>query len=350
MASSISSSEVAEAARAILEGLSRVIVGSGGVSEQVLASAMAGGHVLLEGVPGVAKTTLARALARLLGVENARTELDGVVHRGFRRIQFTPDLLPGDVTGSLVYDPDRREFVFKPGPVFSYLLLADEINRAVPRTQSALLEAMQERQVTVGGVSYRLEDEAAGKWFLVIATQNPVEQEGTFPLPEAQLDRFMTRVFVSYPPGVEDEVNVLRLHLGRLREPLEELEPVVDPGWLLEARRHVARVAVPDDILAYIARVVRATRPEEGATAGLLSLGASPRAGIMLARYSQALALIRGRPAVSLDEVNDALFPVLNHRLLPDPDALLEYEDKYGRAQARRRLVEDALSRAVKAG
>ncbi|MEB3862025.1 MAG: AAA family ATPase [Desulfurococcales archaeon] len=327
------------------KGLDRVVVGMRWEKEILLATMIANGHILLEGVPGIAKTTMVRALARLMGLTTGWDyELGGTRFRGFSRIQFTPDLLPGDVTGSLVFDPERRTFTPHPGPIFAYLVLADEINRATPRTQSALLEAMQERQVTIGEWTYRLEDRARGKWFLVVATQNPVEQEGTYPLPEAQLDRFTVRILVGYPASLEEEKSILRLHLGGLAEPVEALEPVVDPGWLVRAQEEALEVGVPDGVLEEATRIVRATRPEVYEPARrFFQLGASPRAGIALVRAARALAYLRGEDVVSRESLRDMVFPVLNHRVVPDPEALVEYEERYGLYTARVELIREGL-------
>ncbi len=339
--------ETRQSLTSLIEALSRVIVGLEDIARLLFAAMLAGGHVLLEGVPGVAKTTMVKAIARLMGLVGYERVIGGVPFRGYTRIQFTPDLLPSDITGSLVWNP--RELRFEPrfGPVFAYLVLADEVNRASPRTQSALLEAMQERQVTIGGVTYRLEDRSLGKWFLVVATQNPVEQEGTFPLPEAQLDRFMVRLLVGPPPSLEDEVRVYRLHLGRLTEPLEDLEPIVEPEWLARAQEEVARVEVPPDILEAVARIVRLTRPEvSDAARDLLALGASPRAGVMLVKYAQALAYIRGSGSVAEKDVLEALVPVLNHRLIPRMEAVVE---RGATPRARLEVVLEAIDSAAEA-
>ncbi len=344
--------DIVEGCRLVLEGLDRVVVGYREEKRVLLAAALANGHVLLEGVPGIAKTTLVKAFARLLGLhEGVKRVVRGVEYRGFSRIQFTPDLLPSDVTGSLVFNPATREFEVKLGPIFTYILLADEINRAVPRTQAALLEAMQERQVTIGGRTFPLEVREEGKFFLVFATQNPVEQEGTYPLPEAQLDRFIVRIIMGYPESLEEEKEVYKLHRGRLREPLEELEPVVEPSWLVEAQEEAARVEVGEEVLDYVARLVRATRPEQfPPAADYFELGASPRAGIALVRVAQAYALLEGRTRVEVADIQRVTFHVLNHRLVPRIEAVVEYEERYGgRYHARLAVIREGLREAMKA-
>ena len=338
--------EVAEDARSLLKSLSKTIIGYDSEKRLILTAMLSNGHVLLEGVPGIAKTTIAKSLARLMGLsEEWGHEAGGLRYKGFSRIQFTPDLLPSDVTGSMVFNPSTRDFEVRFGPVFAYLLLADEINRAVPRTQSALLQAMQERQVTIGNETYRLEYRSEGKWFLVIATQNPVEQEGTYPLPEAQLDRFLFRIIMGYPESLEEEKEILRLHRGRLVEPLEELEPQVSPGWLVGAQETVAReVEVPEDVLDFVTRIVRATRPEIfKPVSRFFELGASPRAAIMIVRASQAHALLRGDSTVSEEDVTSLLFPALNHRLIPSMETVVEYEEKHGRLKARLEVVREGI-------
>ncbi len=341
--------EVSEGARAILRELSRVVVGYDEELKLVLAALVAGGHVLLEGVPGVAKTTMAKGLARLLGLDGLETTLDGAPFRGWSRVQFTPDLLPSDVTGSLVFNPATREFEPRFGPVFCYLLLADEINRAIPRTQSALLQAMQEREVTIGGRTYRLEDLDRGKFFFVIATQNPVEQEGTYPLPEAQLDRFLMRVIVGYPSSMEVEKEVYRLHLYRATEPVEDLEPMVEPGWAARARVAVAReVRVPEHVLEVAVRLVRLTRPEVyEPISRYFELGASPRAGISLLKAAKAYAALEGRDEVRLEDLEAVAFPVLNHRLLPNTERVVELSVSGRRFTARYEVVKEGLYKAL---
>jgi MoxR-like ATPase len=280
--------------------IAKVIVGQDTVIEQVLVSLFAGGHVLIEGVPGTAKTLLVRVIARLFACE-------------FKRVQFTPDLMPADVTGTNVFDPREQRFQFRHGPIFSQLVLGDEINRAPPKTQSALLEAMQERQVTVDGVSYRLP-----AVFTVFATQNPIEQEGTYPLPEAQLDRFMMKVFADYPDEAE-EVEILRVHQQGIRvEDLERFGLVTVGGEaeLLAAQQEIRTRTIRDEVLGYISRVVRQTRQNLK-----VEFGASPRAGLMVLTAAKARAALHGRPHVLPDDVKAVAKPVLRHRLVLKPGA-----------------------------
>ena len=281
---------VAEAARRVRENVGRVIVGKEETVDLLLVALMCEGHVLLEDVPGLGKTTLAKAMARSLGLT-------------FQRIQFTPDLLPSDVTGISYFNQQTQQFQFRPGPVFANILLADEINRATPRTQSALLEAMEEMQVTVDGETYRLPQP-----FFVLATENPVELEGTFPLPEAQLDRFLMRLGLGYP-SKEEEKGIARRFQGS--NPLEELEPVISaaelPGLSIACRQVYVSEAVED----YLVELVRASR-------GLpdVRLGASPRATIALLKASRALAALEGRDYVLPDDVKKLAVPILSHRLI----------------------------------
>ena len=281
----------------------RVVLGQDEVIDLMLTALLSHGHVLLEGVPGTAKTLLARAFAATLALD-------------FRRIQFTPDLMPGDVLGTNLFNFQTSTFALTKGPVFTDILLADEINRTPPKTQAALLEAMQERGVTIDGRSYPLGDD-----FMVIATQNPIEQQGTYPLPEAQLDRFLFKILVGYPDE-EQEKEMVRLHgHSTVLPPLAEfhLSPVADTAKLRAARRLVAEIRLNDDLVDYIIRVVRATRE----TPALLC-GASPRSANMLAVASRARAALQGRTFVIPDDVKELARPILRHRLPLAPGAEIE--------------------------
>lgn len=275
---------------ALKEQIGRVFWGNPDAVELLLVGLLAEGHVLIEDVPGTGKTTLARALARSLGLD-------------FRRIQCTPDLLPGDITGQMVYDQRTGEFHFRPGPVLSHVVLVDEINRATPRTQSALLEAMAENQVTVDGQSH-----PCPQPFFVLATQNPVEMAGTFSLPEAQLDRFMLQVHIGYPTAAQEQ-EMVRRHSSA--DPLAELTPLLAAAAVTELRAAAARVAVHPAVLSYLVAVVRTTRTQAG-----VQLGASPRASLALLRACRALALIQGQGYVRPDHVQALAAPVLSHRLI----------------------------------
>ncbi len=284
-------------AKDVAENVGRVIVGKDDVVELLLVALLCEGHVLMEDVPGIGKTTLAKALARSLDCS-------------FKRIQFTPDLLPSDVTGVLYFNQKTQEFEFRPGPVFANIVLADEINRATPRTQAALLEAMQERQVTVDVETYALP-----RPFLVIATQNPIELEGTFPLPEAQMDRFLMRLRLGYPEEDEEEEILLRY---QERDPLPDLSPVVDTATILALQEAVRHVRVADPVRRYIVHVARATRHHPAVT-----LGVSPRGTLALFHTAQALAALRGRAFVIPDDVKYLAGPVLTHRIHISPQTRL---------------------------
>jgi len=288
---------ISETARRVRENVEKVIVGKGEVVELAIVALLCEGHILFEDVPGLGKTVLAKSLAKSLGCS-------------FRRIQCTPDLLPSDITGTYIFNQKTADFEFRPGPVMSQVVLADEINRATPRTQSALLEAMQERQVTTEG-----ETRALPRPFLVMATQNPIELEGTFPLPEAQLDRFLLKIQIGYPSAEDD-----RLILSRFRseDPLEELEPVVSTEELLDMQKACREVHVAADTENYIIRLVHATRSHAA-----VELGASPRAMLALYHAAQALAAIRDRPFVTPDDVKYLVQPVLIHRIIPKSESRL---------------------------
>jgi len=276
--------------RNIADNISRVIVGKQNAVELLLVGLLANGHVLVEDAPGLGKTLLAKSLAASIGAT-------------FKRVQFTPDLLPADITGFNIYDPHSGRFSFQAGPVMTHVLLADEINRTIPRTQASLLESMEERQVTVDGKTYPLPDP-----FFVVGTQNPIELEGTFPLPEAQLDRFLLRIRLGYP---EEDEEIAILERFREGEPLKELAPVATPELIsgLQKARKAIRVSRP--VREYIIGIVRATRVHAS-----LSLGASPRGSLGLMRASQALAALRGREYVLPDDVKALAPSVLSHRLV----------------------------------
>ena len=297
-------SEIQEFAETAIANVERVIVGKRPVIELVLVALLCEGHVLLEDAPGTGKTMLARALAITLGLD-------------FKRIQCTPDLLPGDVTGVSIFNQQTRQFEFRPGPVFTPVLLADEINRATPRTQSALLEAMGEGQVTVDGTSHALP-----RPFLVLATQNPIEFEGTFPLPEAQLDRFLMQLSLGYP-SLQDEDAMLRLQ--QRAHPIETLGRAVDGGRLPELQRAVRAVGVADGVRTYILSLVHATRRSP-----VLALGASPRGSLALFRTAQARAALLGRDFVLPDDVKAVAPACLAHRMLVNPENALNGETSTG--------------------
>jgi MoxR-like ATPase len=294
-------SQVQTAAQSIQQNIEKVIVGKAAVVELLTVALLTPGHVLIEDVPGLAKTMLAKSLARSLGCS-------------FQRVQFTPDLLPSDITGVSIFNQKTQDFEYRAGPLMSQIILADEINRAGPRTQSALLEAMEERQVTVDGVT-----RSVPQPFLVVATQNPIELEGTFPLPEAQIDRFLLRVTIGYPEA-EEEREVLR----RFREadPLEELMPVVAGDEVLALIRACRRIYVSPAIETYILALVRATRNNPA-----LSLGASPRGSLALVRTAQVLAAVRGRAFVIPDDVQLLIVPTLAHRLILSSQSRLHGKD-----------------------
>jgi len=328
--------------------LNKAVIGYDEEKRIIVASLLANGHVLLEGVPGIAKTTLAKALARCLGLSESTTHIyNDIIYKGFSRIQFTPDLMPADIIGTMVFNPSTKSFDIRLGPVFTYILLADEINRAIPRTQSALLQAMQEREVTIGGKTYPLEIRSQGKFFFVIATQNPIEQEGTYPLPEAQIDRFMVRVIMGYPKSLEDERKILELHMKRVSEPVEDVEKILDPIWIVMAQEFIAKNVEIDSIaMNYIVKIVRATRPEinEGISK-YFELGVSPRASIALMRMAKVFAVMRGSQRVTIDDIDHVLFYVLNHRVVPNMETVI---DRGGGFKARIDVVREGLEIAKK--
>ena len=288
---------IQETVARVTENVKRVIVGKDQVIELAMVALLCEGHVLIEDVPGIGKTTLAKALARSLDCT-------------FQRIQFTPDLLPSDVTGIYFFNQKEQEFQFRPGPVMSQILLADEINRATPRTQSALLEAMQERQITVDG-----ETKPLPRPFMVLATQNPIELEGTFPLPEAQIDRFLIKTTLGYPNEAEE--NDLLLRYAR-QDPMSDLEPVTTAAQIQEMQQQVRQVRVEDSVREYMVKVVRATRDHPA-----VDLGVSPRGSLALYRTCQARAAIQGRDYVLPDDVKAMTPTVLTHRIHISPQTRL---------------------------
>lgn len=289
--------DVNGAAKRIIANVEQAIVGKRQSLVLALCSWLCEGHIVLEDVPGVAKTMLARALARSVGC-------------AFKRIQCTPDLLPGDVTGASIFNPKTTEFEFRAGPLFAQVVLADEINRATPRTQAALLEAMAESRVTVDGITHRL-----GPPFLVIATQNPVDHEGTFPLPEAQLDRFLMKFSLGYPT-LEEELKMLEML--QHRHPIDQLQPVVTAEELVACQQAVRNIYVDDKVRRYLMQIVHDTRSHED-----VALGGSPRASIALFRCSQAMAALRGRQYVLPDDVKRVAGAVLTHRVIVKPESRL---------------------------
>ena len=314
--------EFAQHRHVMQQELQKIIIGQNEVIEQLFAAIFTRGHCLLEGVPGLAKTLMVSTLARILDV-------------GFKRIQFTPDLMPSDITGTTVLDEDdhgRRDFRFVEGPIFSNILLADEINRTPPKTQAALLQAMQERQVTVGRTTYDLPDP-----FFTIATQNPIEQEGTYPLPEAQLDRFMFNIKVGYPSADEEE----RILASTARIEKVEVQKVLSARAIVNLQKLVTSVAISEFIVKYVARLVRATRPSDPSAPKfvreLVTWGAGPRAGQFLINGGKALAAMDGRFSVAADDIRRIAVPVLRHRLSTN-----------FQAQAEGMTTEDVVLRLVK--
>ncbi len=290
-----------ESVKSLKEQLAKVIVGQSDFVELLIVGLLSNGHVLIEGVPGVAKTVTAKLFARCLKTE-------------FSRIQFTPDLMPSDVLGTSVFNTKTSEFEFKSGPIFSNIILIDEINRAPAKTQAALFEVMEERQITIDGNMYKMEAP-----FMVLATQNPIEQEGTYALPEAQLDRFLFKIEVGYP-NLKEEVEILKTHHNRKgRLPETEVEPVLDPEKIAQLRTQIHEIIVEEKLLSYIAELIEKTRNHPH-----LYLGASPRASIAVMNASKAFAAINGRDFVIPEDIKRSLKPVLAHRLILSPDREME--------------------------
>ncbi|MCC6533742.1 MAG: MoxR family ATPase [Burkholderiales bacterium] len=301
-----STAEAIELVARLQAEVAKALIGQAEVIEHVLAALLASGHVLVEGVPGLGKTLLVQALARSFAGRASR-------------IQFTPDLMPSDVTGHTLYDQAAQRFVARRGPVFTHLLLADEINRAPAKTQAALLEVMQEGQVTIEGEAHALEPP-----FMVLATQNPIEQEGTYPLPEAELDRFLLKIRIDYPTH-GDEVGLVRqVTRDRVGDRLDvsAVTPLVTPAAVVALQRIAARLTLADQVLDYAVRIVRSTRTWHG-----LAAGAGPRGGIALVRAARAAALIAGRDYVTPDDVKRMALPALRHRLTPTPELQIEGQD-----------------------
>jgi MoxR-like ATPase len=303
---------IEQSAAALRENIQKVIVGKADVIDLALIAILCEGHLLLEDVPGTGKTTLAKTIAASLGCS-------------FRRVQFTPDLLPSDLTGIYYFNQKTQEFEYRPGPLMAQILLADEINRATPRTQSALLEAMQERQMTIDIATHELP-----RPFMVMATQNPIELEGTFPLPEAQLDRFLMKIALGYPDETSENTMLLRFERS---DPLDELESVIGPAEILIMQAQVRTIRVEESVRRYLVNVCRATRSHED-----ILLGASPRATMALYRTCQARAAIQGRAFVLPDDIKQLAPPVLTHRLVVNPQTRL-----------RGRLSEDVVREVVNA-
>lgn len=299
MNESVDVTQVVQLSERVLSEVETAIVGKRPILQKIFAAVLVGGHVLLEDFPGLGKTLLANSFAQALGLS-------------FKRVQFTPDLLPNDITGGYIFDRAANEFVLRQGPIFANLLLADEINRASPKTQSALLEAMQEKQTTLEGDTMPLPDP-----FIVMATQNPIEYEGTFPLPEAQLDRFMMKLSLGYP-AADDEVEILRRRQSRQQDSIA-VKQVTDADALNAAKVAVENVHVHEDLLRYMVDLVTATRTE-----GRIAVGASPRASLALLSLSRAWAAMAGRSYVLPDDIKAFAHPVLEHRIILRPDLWMQ--------------------------
>lgn len=294
-------SELQNAVLSIKSELKKVIVGQDKMIDQLLVAILSNGHVLLEGVPGVAKTITAKILAKTIAID-------------FSRIQFTPDLMPSDILGTSIFDLKKSEFEFKKGPIFSNLILIDEINRAPAKTQAALFEVMEERQITIDGSKYVLELP-----FLVIATQNPIEQEGTYRLPEAQLDRFLFKINIDYP-SISEEINIIeREHLLQNTNKIEQVQTVINQSEIIKYQGIIKQIVVESHLIEYIAKLVINTRENS-----FLYMGASPRASIALLNAAKGFAAIRGRDFVTPDDIKDAAIPVLQHRVIVTPEREME--------------------------
>jgi len=306
--------EIQETAEKLKQEIANVIVGQDEMVEMLLVAILANGHVLLEGVPGIAKTLTAKVMAKLIST-------------GFSRIQFTPDLMPSDITGSSVFNSGSGSFEFNRGPIFSNIILIDEINRAPAKTQSALFEVMEERQVTVDGKTYKMQDP-----FLVFATQNPLEHEGTYRLPEAQLDRFIFRIEVKYP-SVEEEYKIIqKAHERRDSAETEQVQPLFDASAIVGFQKRIRHVHAEEPLMKYIAEIVGKTRNHPS-----LYLGASPRASINTLAASKAMAAINGRSYVIPEDIRAVLYPILNHRICLTPEKELEGETE-------KQVIEDVIA------
>ena len=302
----IAGDALAERVAAVRDEVSKAFIGQPEVLDQILVALLAGGHVLIEGVPGLGKTLLVRALSAVLGC-------------GYARVQFTPDLMPSDVSGHAVWDTRSETFVVRRGPIFTNLLLADEINRAPAKTQSALLEAMQEQQVTIEGHSFELAPP-----FMTLATQNPVEQEGTYPLPEAQLDRFLLKVMIDYPRHADEVAMVTAISSGKVAADfdLSRLETVLQPGEIVALQRGTAATVVDAAVIDYAVRIAAATRTWPG-----IALGAGPRGSLALVRAARAQAVLSGREFVTPDDIREIALPALRHRIALAPELQIEGQD-----------------------